>query len=96
MKMATVFDSSLPVSMIRRQSGIISVVKRKVIVGEEFVLPCVLGVLAALMPALDDGSFLTNAPMTPRDVSRKYSNGLDLDVVFKKGYRKSGICAGTY
>jgi hypothetical protein len=67
-----------------------------VIVGDEFVLPCVLGVLVALMPALDDGSFLTNAPMTPRDVSRRYSNGLDFDVVFKKGYRKSGMCAGTY
>jgi len=28
---------------------------------------------------------LTNAPMTPNDVSRRYSNGRVLDVVFKKG-----------
>jgi len=38
-------------------------------------------------------SFLTRAPITPREVRRKYSNGLDLDVVFKNGYRKSGIWA---
>lgn len=36
-------------------------------------------------------SFLTSAPMTPRDVSRRYSNGLDLDVVLRKGYKKSGM-----
>jgi hypothetical protein len=30
-------------------------------------------------------SFLTRAPMTPRDVRRRYSNGLDLDVVLRKG-----------
>jgi len=35
MKIATVLDSSEPVSMIRRQRGIISVERRKVIVGEE-------------------------------------------------------------
>ena len=93
MKIATVLDSSLPVSMIRRQSGMISVVRRKVIVGEEFVLPCVFGVLAGLREAFDDGSFLTSAPMTPRDVRRRYSNGLDFEVVLRKGYRKSGICA---
>lgn len=40
-------------------------------------------------------SFLTKAPMTPRDVRRRYSNGLDFDVVFKNGYRNRGICAGT-
>ena len=38
-------------------------------------------------------SFLTKAPITPREVSRRYSNGRDLDVVFKKGYKKSGMCA---
>jgi hypothetical protein len=32
-----------------------------------------------------DESFLTRAPMTPRLVKRRYSNGRDLDVVFKKG-----------
>jgi hypothetical protein len=36
-------------------------------------------------------SFLTNAPITPRDVKRRYSNGRDLDVVLRKGYKKSGI-----
>ena len=71
----------------------ISVVRRNVIVGEEFVLPWVFGVLAGLREALDDGSFLTSAPITPRDVRRRYSNGRDFDVVFRKGYRKSGICA---
>ncbi len=39
-------------------------------------------------------SFLTRAPITPREVSRKYSNGLDLEVVFKNGYKNSGIWAG--
>jgi len=28
---------------------------------------------------------LTNAPMTPNDVKRRYSKGLVLDVVFKNG-----------
>lgn len=40
-------------------------------------------------------SFLTKAPITPSDVRRRYSNGLDFDVVFKNGYRNRGICAGT-
>lgn len=65
MKMATVLLSSDPVSMIRRQSGMISVVSRKLMTSDE--------------------SFLTRAPMTPRLVRRRYSNGRDLDVVFKKG-----------
>jgi hypothetical protein len=30
-------------------------------------------------------SDFTSAPMTPRDVRRRYSNGRDLEVVFKKG-----------
>ena len=65
MNMATVLLSSEPVSMIRRQRGMISVVRRKLITSDE--------------------SFLTRAPMTPRDVSRRYSNGLDLEVVLRKG-----------
>lgn len=65
MKMATVLLSSDPVSMIRRHSGIISVVRRKLMTSEE--------------------SFLTRAPMTPRLVRRRYSNGRDLDVVLRKG-----------
>ena len=32
-----------------------------------------------------DESFLTNAPMTPKDVRRRYSKGLDFDVVLRKG-----------
>lgn len=31
--------------------------------------------------------------MTPRDVNRRYSNGRDLDWVFKNGYRYNGTCA---
>lgn len=38
-------------------------------------------------------SFLTNAPITPRLVNRKYSNGRVLLVVFKNGYKNKGICA---
>jgi hypothetical protein len=40
-----------------------------------------------------DESFLTRAPITPRDVRRKYSNGLDFEVVLRKGYKNSGIWA---
>lgn len=65
MKMATVLESSEPVSMIRRHRGMISVVRRKFITSEE--------------------SFLTRAPMTPREVRRRYSKGRDLEVVFRKG-----------
>ena len=72
--MATVFDNSEPVSMIRRHNGIISVDKRKLMTSEF--------------------SFcLTNAPMTQRDVRRRYSNGRVLEVVFRKGYRKRGMWA---
>lgn len=73
MNIATVLDSSDPVSMIRRQSGIISVVSRKCMTSEE--------------------SFLTSAPITPRLVSLRYSKGRDFEVVFKNGYKNSGICA---
>lgn len=38
-------------------------------------------------------SFLTRAPITPRDVRRRYSNGRDLEVVFRNGYKNSGIWA---
>ena len=65
MKMATVLLSSDPVSIIRRQRGMISVVRRKLITSEE--------------------SFLTSAPITPREVRRRYSKGRDFEVVFKKG-----------
>jgi len=35
----------------------------------------------------------TRAPMTPKLVSLRYSKGLDLLVVLRKGYRYKGICA---
>jgi len=40
-----------------------------------------------------ESSPLTRAPITPREVTRKFSKGLALLDVFKKGYRKRGICA---
>jgi hypothetical protein len=55
MKIATVLLSSEPVSIMRRQSGMISVVRRKLITSDE--------------------SFFTSAPITPRDVRRRYSKG---------------------
>lgn len=36
---------------------------------------------------------LTKAPITPKLVSLKYSKGLVLLTVCKKGYKKSGMCA---
>jgi hypothetical protein len=36
---------------------------------------------------------LTRAPITPRDVRRRYSNGRVLDVVFRNGYKNKGIWA---
>lgn len=63
--MATVLLSSEPVSIMRRQRGMISVVRRKLMTSVE--------------------SFLTSAPITPSEVSRRYSNGLDFEVVFKNG-----------
>ena len=38
-------------------------------------------------------SFFTSAPITPNDVRRRYSNGRDFEVVFRNGYKKSGMCA---
>lgn len=38
----------------------------------------------------------TRAPMTPREVRRRYSNGRVLDVVFKNGYRNKGMWAVIY
>jgi hypothetical protein len=42
------------------------------------------------------GLTLTRAPMTPREVRRRYSKGRVLDVVFKNGYKKRGICAVSW
>lgn len=38
-------------------------------------------------------SVLTNAPITPKLVNLKYSNGRVFETVCKNGYRKSGTCA---
>ena len=38
-------------------------------------------------------STFTSAPITPSDVSRRYSNGRVLLTVLRKGYRNSGTCA---
>lgn len=65
MKMATVLLNSEPVSMMRRQRGMISVVRRKLMTSEE--------------------SFFTRAPITPKEVRRRYSKGRDLEVVLRKG-----------
>ena len=35
----------------------------------------------------------TNAPITPKLVTLKFSNDLDLFEVFKKGYKNKGMCA---
>ena len=32
-----------------------------------------------------DESFFTKAPMTPREVNRRYSKGRDFEVVFRNG-----------
>lgn len=55
-------------------------------VGEELpVWPWALGVPLGLIETAELGSFLTSAPITPSDVNRRYSKGLDLLVVFRKG-----------
>lgn len=85
MKIATVFDNSEPVSMMRKHRGMISVVRRKVIVGEELLPEEVFGWPFDVIAELVEGSFLTRAPMTPREVRRRYSNGRDFEVVLRNG-----------
>lgn len=63
----------------------ISVVNRKVIVGDELLPDAWLGVPDGLSAAVDEGSFLTRAPITPSEVNRRYSKGLDFEVVLRKG-----------
>lgn len=41
-------------------------------------------------------SFFTRAPMTPNEVRRKYSKGLDFEVVLRNGYRNSGMWAEDF
>ena len=88
-KIATVFDSSDPVSMMRKQSGMISVESKKWIT---VLLSFCYGMSEEAAPLRKSLTF-TNAPITPKDVSRRYSNGRVLEVVLRKGYKKSGICA---
>jgi hypothetical protein len=38
-------------------------------------------------------SIFTRAPMTPRDVNLKYSNGLPLLTVLRNGYKNKGMWA---
>ena len=85
MKMATVLDSSEPVSIMRRHKGMISVVRRNVIVGEELLPEGVIAWPLAEIFAFVEGSFLTRAPITPSEVRRRYSNGRDFEVVFRNG-----------
>jgi hypothetical protein len=65
MNVATVWESSVPLSIIRKHKGIISVFSKNSIT---------LG-----------SSTFTSAPMTPKDVSLKYSNERPFETVFKKG-----------
>eukprot|EP00971_Amphidinium_carterae_P145189 2876777-Amphidinium_carterae.2 len=74
MKVATVLDNSLPVSIMRKQTGKISPVFRR-----------------KLMTS--GSSTFTRAPMTPKDVKRKYSKGLSFSFVLRKGKRSRGMCA---
>lgn len=85
MKIATVFDSSEPVSMIRKHRGMISVVRRKVMVGDELLPEELFDWPFEVIAELVEGSFLTRAPITPSEVRRRYSNGRDLDVVLRNG-----------
>ncbi len=105
MKMATVFESSDPVSMIRRQRGMISVERRKLITSElSFCCDerrrCGVsdrGTRNETCQSRHDHQStlltLTNAPITPKEVNLKYSKGRVLLVVFKNGYKNSGMWA---
>ena len=68
-----------PLSMIRRQRGMISVVRRKLITykGTNGVLATKKQHIEYLSKLTSCSSVLTSAPMTPREVSLRYSNGLE-------------------
>jgi hypothetical protein len=78
--------------MILKHRGMISVVRRKVIVGLELFDWAAPGVPFGFIPE-ELGSFLTSAPITPKLVRRRYSKGRDLEVVLRKGYKNRGMCA---
>ena len=48
---------------------------------------CIKNVIAS------ESSPFTKAPITPSEVTLKFSKGLVLTFVFKKGYKNKGICA---
>ena len=85
-KVATVLESSLPASMILRQRGMISVVRRKLITSCSSVCVCArvcvcvrecMCVYVCVCVCVWTPT-LTSAPTTPRLVSLRYSNGRDL------------------
>ena len=88
--MATVFESSEPVSMIRRQRGIISVERRKWMT---VLLSFCWDKVSTTICKFQEQSIrtLTKAPITPREVRRRYSKGRVLDVVLRNGYKNNGI-----
>jgi len=51
---------------------------------------CMRNVIASV------SSPLTKAPITPREVTRRFSKGFCFAEVFKKGYRNRGIYADFY
>ena len=81
--MATVFDNSEPVSIIRKQRGMISVERRKWITA--LLSFCCSKKISHVIVHGYKELTLTRAPMTPREVSLKYSNGRVLEVVLRKG-----------
>ena len=89
----TVFESSLPISIVRRHKGIISVERRKLITSVSST--CQMDHCSEYLPSScfkrlfqTMGNLcytLTRAPITPKLVRRRYSKGLVLLTVFKNG-----------
>ena len=73
MNVATVWLNSVPLSIILKHKGMISVWSKKLITS--------------------GSSPFTSAPITPKEVSLKYSKLLPLLIVFKNGYKNKGIWA---
>ena len=72
MKVATVLESSDPLSIILKHRGIISVLIN-------------VFIISGSSDYLNINHTFTNAPITPKAVSLRYSKGLLLFIVFKKG-----------
>lgn len=91
MYIATVrLNSFAPVSMILRQSGTISAVVSSAAIAASFedVAEGAVGV-AKVVAVVEEGvTSLTNAPITPRLVTRRNSNGFDeFEAVLSSGYK---------